>query len=199
MPTKIETNVVATVAYILKNSKGEVLDQASAEDGFEYLHGHENIVPGLEKALTGAAVGDKLSVSVTADEGYGDYDPSLIQKVEKGKFPPDLRSKLKVGEMLQVDTGNGWGVVTVKEITPTHIELDGNHELAGEDLFFDVEIVALRPATPEEIEHGHAHGLHGHDEDECGCGCDCEDGECECEGEEGGCQCGGEGHGHHHD
>lgn len=159
--SKIQKNSVATIAYVLKNRKGEILDQAGAEDGFAYLHGHENIVPGLEKALEGLAVGDKAKADISADQGYGDYDPSLVQTVEKGKFPPNMR-KVKVGEMLQVDTGNGWGVVTVKETTPTHIVLDGNHELAGEDLFFEVEIIALREATESEIEHGHAHGADGH-------------------------------------
>jgi len=159
--SKIEKNSVVTIAYVLKNTKGEVLDQAGAEEGFAYLHGHENVVPGLEKALYGAAVGDKLSVPVTADQGYGDYDPALLQKVEKSKFPPNMR-KVKVGEMLQVDTGNGWGVVTVKEVSATHITIDGNHELAGEDLFFDIEIVSLRQASEEEIAHGHAHGPDGH-------------------------------------
>lgn len=159
--SKIQKNSVATIAYVLKNRKGEILDQAGAEDGFAYLHGHENIVPGLEKALEGLEVGAKAKVDVSADQGYGDYDPSLVQTVEKSKFPPNMR-KVQVGEMLQVDTGNGWGVVTVKENNATHIVLDGNHELAGEDLFFEVEIVSLREATESEIEHGHAHGADGH-------------------------------------
>jgi len=159
--SKIQKNTVATIAYVLKNRKGEILDQAGAEEAFAYLHGHDNVVPGLEKALDGLAVGDKLSVTVSADEGYGDYDPDLVQTVEKSKFPPKMRS-VKAGEMLQVDTGAGWSVVTVKEATATHIVIDGNHELAGEDLFFEVEVIALREASPEELEHGHAHGPEGH-------------------------------------
>ncbi|MEN9352736.1 MAG: hypothetical protein RL318_61 [Fibrobacterota bacterium] len=159
--SKIQNNSVATIAYVLKNRKGEILDQAGAEDAFAYLHGHDNIVPGLEKALLGLTVGDKASVSVSADEGYGDYDPELVQQVEKSKFPPKMRS-VKPGEMLQVDTGDGWSVVTVKEVSATHITIDGNHELAGEDLFFEVEVVGLREASAEEIEHGHAHGPEGH-------------------------------------
>ena len=159
--SKIQENSVVTIAYVLKDRKGEVLDQAGADEAFAYLHGHQNIVPGLEDALEGLAVGEKIAVSVPADQGYGDYDPELVQKVEKSKFPPEMR-KVQAGEMLQVDTGEGWSVVTVKENTPSHIVIDGNHELAGEDLFFEVEILALREATPEEIEHGHAHGADGH-------------------------------------
>ena len=69
---------------------------------------------------------------------------------------------VQVGEMLQVDTGDGWGVVTVKEVSATHITIDGNHELAGEDLFFEIEIISLRQASEEEVAHGHAHGPDGH-------------------------------------
>ncbi len=187
MSTKIETDTVATVAYVLKNNKGEVLDQAGAEDGFEYLHGHQNIVPGLEQALTGAAVGDKLSVTVKAADAYGEYDAELVKAVPKEKFPEDIRTKVQPGELLQVDSGDGWAVVKVKEVSDTDITLDGNHELAGQDLHFDVEIIAIRPATAKEIEHGHTHA-----DDDCCCGGDC-DGDCDCDGEgDSKCGCGGD-------
>lgn len=150
-------DTVVHISYTLRNGKGEILDQAEASDDFHYLHGHENIVPGLEKAITGRKVGDKLDVSLTPDEGYGDYDPARLRKIPKSEFPPKMRNP-EVGTLLQIEEEGHWNVWRVEAVDASAITIDGNHELAGQDLHFAVEVHAIRPATPEEIEHGHAHG-----------------------------------------
>ncbi len=159
--SKIQKNTVATIAYVLKNRKGEILDQAGADEAFAYLHGHDNVVPGLEKALDGLSVGDKLSVTVPADEGYGDYDPARVRTIPKSEFPARMRNP-KPGTMLQIEEDGHWRVWRVEKVEADTITLDGNHELAGQDLHFSVEILGIRLASPEELEHGHAHGPEGH-------------------------------------
>jgi FKBP-type peptidyl-prolyl cis-trans isomerase SlyD len=156
-------DTVVHISYVLRDAKGEILDESTAADSFEYLQGHENIVPGLEKALSGKSAGEKIKVSLTPDEGYGDFDPALIRKVPKSEFPPRMRNS-KPGEMLQIQDDGVWRVWRIDRIEGDTIVLDGNHELAGQDLHFEVEIHGVRAATPEEIEHGHAHspGHHHH-------------------------------------
>ena len=156
-------DTVVHISYILRDAKKEILDQSSVEDAFEYLHGHENIVPGLEKALASKEPGDKVSVSLTPDEAYGDYDPALVRKVAKSEFPARMRNQ-KPGQMVQIEEDGHWRVWKIDAVDATHITLDGNHELAGQDLHFAVEIHAIRLATSEELEHGHAHapGHHHH-------------------------------------
>lgn len=162
---KIAQDSVVHISYILRDGKGEVLDESVADDSFLYLHGHQNIVPGLEKALDGKAAGDSVKVSLTPDEGYGDFDPELVRKVPKSKFPPKLRSP-EIGQLLQIqdDDSEGWKVWRVDSVDATHITIDGNHELAGQDLHFEVSVHEVRPATATELEHGHAHapGHHHH-------------------------------------
>lgn len=156
-------NSVVHISYVLKDSKGEILDQAEAADEFHYLHGHENIVPGLEKALAGKGKGEKVSVSLTPDEGYGDYDPKRVRTLPKSEFPARMRNP-KPGTMLQIEEEGHWRVWRVEKVEADTITIDGNHELAGQDLHFAVEIHAIREATSEELEHGHAHspGHHHH-------------------------------------
>lgn len=160
----VAKNAVVHVSYVLRDSKGEVLDEAGADDGFWYLHGHENIVPGLEKALEGRVPGDKVKADLTPDEGYGDYDPAQVRRFEKADFPARYRNP-DIGTELQIqEEGGVWRVWRVQSVEKDSIVLDGNHELAGQDLHFEVEVIALREATAEEIEHGHAHapGHHHH-------------------------------------
>jgi len=156
-------DTVVHISYTLRDGGKRILDQSSVEDAFVYLHGHENIVPGLEKALEGKEKGAKVSVSLTPDEGYGDYDPALVRKVAKSEFPARMRNP-KPGQMLQIEEDGHWKVWRVDQVDASHIPIDGNHELAGQDLHFEVEVHDVRSATPEEIEHGHAHapGHHHH-------------------------------------
>jgi FKBP-type peptidyl-prolyl cis-trans isomerase SlyD len=152
----IADNDVVTFHYTLKGDTDEVIDSSAGGEPLAYLHGHGNIVPGLERELTGKSVGDRLQVRVPAAQGYGEYDRALVQKVPRRALKGI--ANLRVGLRLQA----GHQAVTVKHIAGDMITLDGNHPLAGQDLNFDVEITAVRPATEEELAHGHVHGDGGH-------------------------------------
>ncbi|HEV2227722.1 MAG TPA: peptidylprolyl isomerase [Steroidobacteraceae bacterium] len=152
----IAHNDVVTIHYTLKDDTDKVIDSSAGGEPLAYLHGHGNIIPGLERELAGKNVGDRLKVRVPAAEGYGEYDRALVQKVPRRalKGIADLR----VGLRLQA----GHQAVTVTHIAGDMITLDGNHPLAGQNLTFDVEITAVRAATEEELTHGHVHGAGGH-------------------------------------
>lgn len=157
--TTIANDSVVRFNYTLTNDQGEVLDQAQGEP-LTYLHGAHNIIPGLENALVGKSAGDKLKVRVAAPEAYGDYYAELVQEVPREMFQGV--DHIMPGMQFQAQTDDGVQLVTVKSVDDENVIIDGNHPLAGQDLTFDVEIVDVRPATPEELEHGHAHGPNGH-------------------------------------
>ena len=152
----IATNDVVTIHYTLKDDADKVIDSSSGGEPLAYLHGHGNIIPGLERELAGKSVGERLTVRVPAADGYGEYDRALVQKVPRRALKGI--ANLKVGMRLQA----GHQPVTVTHIAGDMVTLDGNHPLAGQTLNFDVEITAVRPATEEELAHGHVHGSGGH-------------------------------------
>lgn len=152
----ITTNSVVTFHYTLSDNDGNVLDSSAGHDAFAYLHGAGMIVPGLEEQLEGRKAGDKLKAVVAPEKGYGTFDMELLQRVPLEKFGGQ-----KVEEGMQFQAG-GHGVYTVKEVKDGQVLIDGNHPLAGVTLNFDVEIMDVRPATAEELAHGHVHGPGGH-------------------------------------
>jgi len=157
----ISEGKVVQLAYVLKSDAGEVLDEADSSDPFVYLHGADQIVPGLEAALEGCKVGDKKSVKVEPEEGYGEEDPALVLKVNRSQFPKDV--ELEEGMQFESELADGSDVVfTVEAIDGEMVSVNGNHPLAGVNLNFDVEVLEIREATSDEIEHGHIHGEHGH-------------------------------------
>lgn len=151
---------VVTIHYTLRDDANEVIDSSAGGEPLAYLHGHGNIIPGLERELTGKSVGDHLEVSVPAADGYGEYDRALVQKVPRRALKGIAH--LKIGMRLQAETEHGQRPVTVTRIAGDMVTLDGNHPLAGRKLRFDVEITAVRAATAEELAHGHVHGDGGH-------------------------------------
>ncbi|TLS67222.1 peptidylprolyl isomerase [Mariprofundus erugo] len=178
---KIDHHKVVSFQYSLSNDAGEILDASEAGDPLVYLHGEENIIPGLERALEGKSVGDKLKVSLEADDAYGEYDPELVEVVSSEMFPGV--ENIEVGMEFQAapeddeDEDADFQFVRVTRVDGDQITVDGNHQFAGMRLHFDVTIEAIREATEEEIEHGHVHGDEGCceedcDEDEC-CGGGC--------------------------
>jgi FKBP-type peptidyl-prolyl cis-trans isomerase SlyD len=157
---QIEPNSVVTLHYTLKDNDGKVIDQ-SDDGSFLYMHGAMNIIPGLENALAGKSAGDEISVKVSPEEGYGVKDDARIQEVPKEMF--DSADEIKVGVQFHAQGPDGSAVVvTVVEVKDEAVVIDGNHALAGMDLNFEVNIVDVREASAEEIEHGHVHGPHGH-------------------------------------
>ncbi len=178
---KIEKNVVVSLAYKVKTEDGVVVDQSSVEAPLDYLHGHNSLIVGLEKALEGKVVGDKFSITVAPEEAYGEHMDEMIQRVPANVFQGV--EQIEVGMRFLADTDQGPIPVEVTEVDGDEVVVDGNHMLAGQTLTFDVEVVAVREATEEEVQHGHVHqegGCGGHDHDH---------------DHEGGC-CGGEGHDH---
>jgi FKBP-type peptidyl-prolyl cis-trans isomerase SlyD len=163
-PNVVADNVVVSLEYKLTVG-GEVVDEADQTDPLEFLQGHKNIIPGLEKELYGMGIGDKKAVTVAARDAYGEKDPSALVEVPRSEFPPDI--PLETGVQLQVrDEKGGLMDARIEEVGADNIQLNFNHPLAGEDLHFEIVIADLRQPTPEELEHGHVHGAHGHDDDE---------------------------------
>jgi len=156
----IANDCVASFHYTLTDSTGKTLDTSDGHEPLSYLHGAGNIIPGLESALLGKAVGDKLTVAVPADQAYGLRDDALIQELPSTMFSGI--DQISVGMEFHAETEQGMQVVTVTNVDGDKVTIDGNHPLAGIDLNFDVEITDIRAATEEELTHGHAHGAGGH-------------------------------------
>lgn len=150
---------VVTIKYTLTGQDGKIIDESGSE-GMDYLHGAENIVPGLEKKLKGHAVGDKLKVVVSPVEGYGERKGSS-QKLPRSAFPKDTEVEVGMEFMAEGPDGDPLPVWVVG-VTASQVEIDRNHPLAGVTLTFDVEVLSIRSATKDEIAHGHPHGLGGH-------------------------------------
>jgi FKBP-type peptidyl-prolyl cis-trans isomerase SlyD len=156
---EIQNDQVVSFHYTLTDENGTVIDKSEGQP-LVYLHGAGNIIPGLESALAGKTTGDKLVVNVAAADGYGEYNAEMVQEVPRNMFQGV--DDIQAGMQFQAQTDDGIQVVTVKAVTDEHIIVDGNHPLAGQNLNFDVEIVDIRDATQEELDHGHVHGAGGH-------------------------------------
>jgi FKBP-type peptidyl-prolyl cis-trans isomerase SlyD len=153
----VADGLVVSLAYTLRLDDGEEIDSAASDDPLVYLHGAQNIIPGLEQALTGLKVGDARLVSVNPVDGYGDVDPDAFELVPYDAFPADVDLEEGMG-LRMVDSGTGQQMdAYISELRDDGALLDLNHPLAGETLHFNVEIVGLRRATSDEIAHGHAH------------------------------------------
>lgn len=146
--------------YTLTDKAGTVLDSSIGDEPLFFLENSHQIIPGLEKVLALMNVGDKRKIEVKAADAYGEVNAELVVKVKKTQFPPG--ATLTVGDQFQVNNDQHSPVFTIMAIDSEEVTVDGNHPMAGKDLFFDVEIVGVRPATEEEMSHGHAHGQHGH-------------------------------------
>lgn len=154
-------DMVVTFHYTLRNEAGEVLDSSSGAEPLSYLHGYKNIVPGLEKALLGKTVGSQFKVTVEPSEGYGEREDEMVIQVPKEEW--DLPENVGAGEIVELQSPEGHVVpALIVEIGNEFVVLDANHPLAGEQLFFEIELTDIRIATKDELEHGHAHGLGGH-------------------------------------
>ena len=157
---EITADKVVLIHYTLKDDAGEVLDSSSGGEPLAYIQGHGNLVPGLEKALEGKRDGSTLTVTVPPAEGYGIRDAALVQRTPKRALQGS--GEIRKGMQFQGRTNDGMRVFTVTAIVGDMVTLDGNHPLADQNLHFDVEVVSVRDATAEELEHGHVHGAGGH-------------------------------------
>jgi len=158
---QIAEHKVVTLNYTLKDDNGNLIDESS-DGSFIYLHGANNIIPGLENALTGKSAGDELSVAVPPEQAYGVRDESRVEAVPRNMFPADIEIQPGMEFHAQGPQGQVITIVVVSVDGDT-VNVDGNHPLAGVSLNFDVKIIDVREATQEEIEHGHVHGAGGHE------------------------------------
>jgi FKBP-type peptidyl-prolyl cis-trans isomerase SlyD len=157
---EIANNTAVWLQYTLRDDAGEVLDASEHDEPLVYIHGQGDIVPGLEKALQGKAVGSKFNVSVSPEEGYGAREDGKVQSVPRSAFEDDI--ELEPGMQFQAQGPEGVDIVTVVEVSGDDVTIDANHPLAGKQLHFEIEVVNVRAATAEELEHGHVHGEGGH-------------------------------------
>lgn len=150
---KIAKDKVVLFHYSLLNAQGEVLDSSRSGEPLPYIHGHKNIVPGLEAALTGHEQGDQLQVTVTPEQGYGLRDESKVQEVDRASF--EGFSELEEGMLCQMEDEQGeLQLVGVTKITEDAVTVDANHPFSGLELNFEVEVVKIREATEQELAQG---------------------------------------------
>jgi FKBP-type peptidyl-prolyl cis-trans isomerase SlyD len=152
----IQKDKVVSIHYTLKNKEGQIIDSSRGKDPLNYLHGRGNLIRGMEEGLEGKNKGDKLDLKISPDKGYGIRNEELVQEVPRTAFGDQ-----KVEKGMEFNTQSGHTVVVTK-VGLEKVTVDANHPLAGEELFFDVEVLDVREATSDEIDHGHVHGPDGH-------------------------------------
>jgi FKBP-type peptidyl-prolyl cis-trans isomerase SlyD len=153
---QISKHKVASIHYTLTDNDGNVLDSSAGREPLVYIQGIGNLIPGMEEGLEGKSTGDKFNIKVSPEKGYGVKDEALQQSVPRSAFGDQ---DVRVGMQFQTNQG---GIVTVTKVGLSEVTVDANHPLAGVELNFDVEVLDIRLATQEELDHGHAHGPGGH-------------------------------------
>lgn len=190
----IEKDKMVAIHYTLKDDNGVEIDSSAGGNPLAYIHGNGYLIPGLEKELEGKSAGDKFKAVIQPEEGYGVYDERLIATLSRERF--DLPGDIEIGMQFQVSTPSGPTIVRVTKVEGDNITIDGNHELAGKVLHFDVEVVEVRELSEEEKQQmlsggcgcGCGGGCGGNCDGDCGgdCGGDCNcdggcDGDCNCQ------------------
>ena len=153
---KIENNTVVTIDYKLTNDQAEELDTSDNGEPIVYLHGGDELIDGLERALNNRSAGDQFSVTLTPDEAYGDEDTNLIQI-----FPIDEFNGVEIAAGMELqgeDPDGNYRILRVTAVDGDDVHVNMNHPLAGMTLTFDLHVKDVRVATEEELDHGHAHG-----------------------------------------
>jgi FKBP-type peptidyl-prolyl cis-trans isomerase SlyD len=161
----VDADKVVTFHYSLRDESDALIESSEGKEPVTYMHGHGNIVPGLESEMTGKRGGDKFKATVPPEQAYGVRDESAVQRVPIKHLA--TRGKIVPGQMVAVNTNQGVRHARAVKVGHFNVDLDLNHPLAGKTLVFDIEVVDVRAATKEELEHGHAHGPggHGHEHD----------------------------------
>jgi len=162
MTLMIGKHSVVSIHYTLKDDEGEVMDSSDGREPLAYLHGANNLIPGLESELQGKTSGASFQVTIEPKDAYGELSEELVQTISKEMFQG--AEEITPG-MTFIAQGEGGQQrqVRVVEVEGDDVKIDANHPMAGKTLHFDVEVVEVREATPQELEHGHVHaGGHDH-------------------------------------
>jgi FKBP-type peptidyl-prolyl cis-trans isomerase SlyD len=154
-------NTVVTLKYSLFDADNKLIEES--KEPIVYLHGgYDNIFPKVEAALASKSPGEKVTVTMEPVDAFGEFDESLIRVEETDKFPPSIKVGDQFEGVTEHDDHQHTTVYTITDIAEGKVVADGNHPLAGVRLRFECEVMDVRPATKEEIMHGHVHGEHGH-------------------------------------
>jgi FKBP-type peptidyl-prolyl cis-trans isomerase SlyD len=158
---KVEKNAVVSLTYELMDANGALLEKNN--EPISYLHGgYDGIFPAVEEVLHDKDIGDKFSVSMEPDDAFGEYEHDLVRTEPRGMFPEDVAVGMQFEGGAEGDDDEDYMLYTVTEVTDKEVTVDGNHPLAGKTLVFSGVITGVRPATAEELSHGHVHGEGGH-------------------------------------
>lgn len=159
----ITKNTVATIDYTVSTTDGKILDSSKGRSPMPYLHGAGSIIPGIERALEGKSAGDSINIVISPEDAYGQKDPNMVQPVPRNNFQGV--DKIEVGMQFRAQTPGGARIVTVVGVDDNTVTVDANHPLAGQTLAVQATVVEVRPATEDEVNHGHAcHGQCGNPE-----------------------------------
>lgn len=162
----VEKNKVVSFHYVLRNDQGDELERSDPQSPALYLHGHDSMIKGLEKAMMDKAAGDCFEVTVTPEDGYGHRADNTKERVsaKSVKLPGQqpIRGRLEPGTLVEISGAQGVYPAVVIKMGLKTVDVDTNHPLAGMTLTFDVHVIDVRDATEEELSHGHAHGPGGH-------------------------------------
>jgi len=156
---QIAKNAVVTLEYKVHDCDGNLIDDG--DQALVYIHGgYDGIFPRIEEELHGKDIGTSLKLKLEPEEAFGEYDAELVNIEERNLFPENIEIGMQFERSSDDDEGDM--LFTITDIEGDKVVVDGNHPLAGISLVFDCTVVDVRPATDEELAHGHAHGPHGH-------------------------------------
>ncbi len=159
---QIVKDTVVTLDFTLKDDSGSILDTTEGDQPLVYIHGSNNLIPGLERELEGKSSGDSFEITIPPTEGYGERDEKKVISVSKDMFPSD--QPVSAGTSYESEDNEG-NPITIKvvEVNDKEVKVDANHPLAGVNLHFAVAVKDIRDATSDELAHGHVHGPGGHE------------------------------------
>jgi FKBP-type peptidyl-prolyl cis-trans isomerase SlyD len=157
----IGTNKVVTLNFTLKDEEGNVIESTENAEPFQFISGNNQILPKLEEEVDRMLIGTKKKININPADAYGEYNQQAVQKIDKKEFPENM--KLEEGMRFVANSPEGKEMpFIINSIDENEITVDFNHPLAGKNLNFNVELLDVRDATPEELSHGHVHGSGGH-------------------------------------
>jgi len=151
----VQDEVVVSLEYTLR-VEGEVVDSTGEDEHIQFIQGHGQIIPGLESQLYGMSSGESKEATVPPEEAYGVLDEDALGTVPRDEFPPDMPLEKGVALQLRDQDGEVFDAY-VESVSKKSVEINLNHPLAGKELFFSIKVLDLRPATEDEIAHGHVH------------------------------------------